>query len=85
MCYRLDFPLQLRLGDQLFPGIASDMSITGIGARFDARSDMAPALQAALACHGSGALEITRGGKRSVLRVRNVHAKSGFRTEIGRW
>src|SRR5258708_6313402 len=70
-------PVQLRLGNDLLPGRAVDLSDGGIGVWFDAQAALPAALESVLASHERGAIEFLAGGARFVARVRVVHVRPG--------
>jgi hypothetical protein len=74
--YPLLFPLRLRLGDDVFPGHASDLSVSGVGLRFAPQSDVAYALYHALVSHERGAIEVAFAHKSFVARVRITRSEA---------
>jgi PilZ domain len=74
--YPLIFPLRLRLGDDVFPGQASDLSVGGVGLRFAPQPDVAYALYQALVNHERGAIEVAFAHQCFVARVRITRSEA---------
>lgn len=74
----LAFPLHLHLGAAAFPAVATDLSAGGMGLMLEAAPDALLGLYRALAEHERGALGVTSGRARLVVRVRiaRVHPSS---------
>jgi PilZ domain len=68
-------PLRLRLGADLFPGCAGDLSRGGMGLWFVPKPGAPHSLALALTSHERGALEVVLGEQRCVVRVRIVRSQ----------